>query len=125
MGHCAGTASASVSAKSLYPPDGALHRKNHGSRQKLWTSNYSKEDINQVSAYVYVSLTSWHFFLDEHYYSLISLASLFVKLVITVSTLVSNVVTMGLAQCLTVVKLTYSLTDGKIPSSDLCGDLGS
>lgn len=57
MGHCAGTASAFVSPKSLHPPNGALYRKNHGSRQKLWTSNYCKEDINQVRTCVHVSLT--------------------------------------------------------------------
>lgn len=66
MGHCTGTASAFVSSKGLHPANGALHRENHGSRQKLWTSNYCEEDINQVSICVYVSLSS--IFLDEPYY---------------------------------------------------------
>lgn len=33
-------------------------------------------------------------------------------------------VTVGLAQCLAVVKLACSFTDGKTSSNDFCGDLG-
>lgn len=43
---------------------------------------------------------------------------------IAVLKFVPSVVTVGLAQGLAVVELAYSFTDGKISSSDLCGDLG-
>lgn len=37
---------------------------------------------------------------------------------------VPSVITVSLAQCLAVVKLACSFTDGRISSSDICGDLG-
>lgn len=49
MGDSARPAKTLASTTSVHAPYGTLYRKDHGSGKKLWSSDYCKKNINQVS----------------------------------------------------------------------------
>lgn len=49
MGNSSRTAKTLASTTSVHAPYGTLYREDHGSGKKLWSSDYCKKNINQVS----------------------------------------------------------------------------
>lgn len=49
VGNSSRAAEALASTTSVHAPHGTLYRKNYGSGEKLWATDYCEKDINQVS----------------------------------------------------------------------------